>query len=420
MSKDHRNQIAIAKKRCIKDYPWLFEAFFKLDPRPKQGCNTIAIDPHLRLYYDPELVQTMDMADIVYQIKKATLAPILLHGKRGVTVTGTKSGMEAWCTASDVVINDLLALDGQAIPDDARQSANTVCSQGYPLPGDLSIEQYFRLLYESAEEEEDDPNGPDEGQGEGQGEPDGSGKHGQPQPYEDPYAPPKLGEDADGITDEELDNLREALVDRRGSDSMSRSGCHALASMVAETAEHKISPQELLRMAICTDLAKAKKGFDCPTYKRPARRPSLSKFVRPSYLSPTPKVCVIVDVSSSMGEKDIKLAFGMIDTVFNGMRVDEIRVIGANTNINTDQSVRKLKEVELKLGGGTSMDVAVDRVMSEPTNKLPDLCILVTDGGTDWPSQTSVPFIACCTRPERDKPLWTKVPNWMKLVYMVD
>lgn len=432
---DAQTKIAAAKSKCIKDYPWMFEAFFKLDPRPKDGCGTIATDSHLRLYYDPEVVMQSDMNMLTYRIKAATLPPILLHGSRGKTVTNTKSGMDAWCTASDVVVNDLLQHDNQWIPYDAKTFSNTEDIDGMTLPRDLSMEQYFRLLYQQ-DEPEQDPNGDGntdgdgdgdgdsagnpgvDDSGDGTGESDGSGKHGQPQSWEDPYETPKLGEDSDGVTEQELDDLRESMVERRGSDSMSQSGCQALSSMAAETNEHKISAQELLRMAICTDLSKMKRGHDVPSYKRPARRPSWSSFVRPSYQSPEPSVCVVVDVSSSMSTDEIKLAFGMIDTVFKGMRVKELRVVGANVDINTDQIVRRLEEVDLKLGGGTCMKTAVNRIMSAPPSKLPDLTILVTDGGTYWPDKTPTPFLACITGPEGT--YHPAKPDWMKLVYMVD
>ena len=128
----------------------------------------------------------------------------------------------------------------------------------------------------------------------------------------------------------------------------------------------------------------------------------------------------MVDVSGSMGTDDIELAFGMIDTALTGMKCRQLRVVGANSNINTDQIVTKMSDVDLHLGGGTRMDVAVNRVMSEPPSTIPDLLILVTDGGTDWPEKTKAPFVACITRPESADPLWAEAPDWMSLVYMVD
>ena len=66
------------------------------------------------------------------------------------------------------------------------------------------------------------------------------------------------------------------------------------------------------------------------------------------------------------------------------------------------------------------MDEAINKVMDVPMSKIPDLVILVTDGGTAWPDKSKTPFIACVTRPESSNPLWNRCPDWMNLVYMVD
>ena len=91
----------------------------------------------------------------------------------------------------------------------------------------------------------------------------------------------------------------------------------------------------------------------------------------------------------------------------SGFNLEVYRTIGESVGPNLNSGV----------GGNI-----VHKVMDVPTSKLPDLVILVTDGGTDWPDRdkTKTPFISCVTRPESIDPLWKPCPDWMSLVYMVD
>ena len=418
-------KIQAARISARKSYPWIAPFLIRLDPREKAGCNTIATDLHGRLYYDPEIVEQLSADQLAYEVKKATMPLVLNHGRRASTVVHDKRSQEVWSKASDIVVNELMILDRQHVPQSATTTANTFDEDGRELPSHLSLEQYYGILYSQVEEEEGGGGGGDGPVEEGKGPVDeplegGKSKDGQDKPWEDEYEPPKLGEDSEGLDDQTQDELRKEMVDKRGSDSMSRSGNNALETMAAKVAGHKISPQQLLRMAIVKSLDGRKQGFDSPTYRRVSRRPSVSSFLRPTYESPTPRICVMVDVSGSMGTDDIELAFGMIDTALTGMKCRQLRVVGANTDINTDQIVTKMSDVDLDIGGGTKMDVAVNKIMAEPPSTIPDLLILVTDGGTYWPKQTKAPFVACITRPEDQDPLWEKAHDWMPLIYMVD
>ena len=101
------------------------------------------------------------------------------------------------------------------------------------------------------------------------------------------------------------------------------------------------------------------------------------------------------------------------------MKLDEVRVIGADTKIASDQkSVRKSSSVKLSGGGGTRLNTVVNDLLSEPANSLPDLLIVVTDGGTPWPDKNRVPFIACITCEEGKGHIPYKPPSWMPVVYV--
>jgi predicted metal-dependent peptidase len=120
-----------------------------------------------------------------------------------------------------------------------------------------------------------------------------------------------------------------------------------------------------------------------------------------------------------MSRHERELGLGMVDLALKGMKLDEVRVIGADTKIASDQkSVRKSTSVKLSGGGGTRLDTVVNELLSEPANSLPDLLIIVTDGGTAWPDKSRVPFIACITNEEGKGYMPYKPPSWMPVVYV--
>lgn len=414
----HAGKVRAGLIKGRNSYPWIAPLLIRTSVREKAGCETIAMDAHARLYYDPDLVDSLTVDEVAYHIKKSALAVILRHGKRAVNFVTDKNSEQCWEKASNIVVNGLLEYDNQSVPESAATACNVTDSNGKTLPRQLSIEEYYRLILTDEEEQED---GDDDGK-QSVDLPGCSGQNGSQQDYEDEFSDPEIGGDADGMTDGEIDKIRDGMVEQRGGDSMSRSGNSALANMVDETASHKVSPQTLLKMAVSKNINQRKRGFDYRTYKRTSRRESIGGFLRPTWESPVPSVCVIVDVSQSMTDEDIELAFGMIDTAFKGMKLRQLRVVGANTSVNSDQIVSSLSGVKLKRGGGTAMDDAVHKVMDVPTKDLPDLVILVTDGGTQWPDRdkTKTPFISCVTRAESEDPLWRPCPDWMKLVYMID
>ena len=62
--------------------------------------------------------------------------------------------------------------------------------------------------------------------------------------------------------------------------------------------------------------------------------------------------------------------------------------------------------IEVKGRGGTAMDEAV--YWLENNNLVGDVCILLTDGYTQWPTKKSFPFITCITT-DAPGPDWGRV-----------
>lgn len=436
-----RMKMTVAIRQSCRDWVWFATPLIRLRPKEKPGIGTIGADTRFNLYYDPEYVDGLSMDDLIYKIKESVAAPFLRHHERGRQLIYDAHSQAAFTKASKISLNTMFQADGQHIPDGEPTVDNTTLKDGTRLAKDMCLEEYFSYFLAEEEDEGDDhgPQNPDgdgegegegggsgsgEGDGEGEGDgdqphsdppPGGSSQDGQPRPWEDEPQHTGMDEPSDGVTDGELNSIRQDMLDNC-SNNMSKFGGGDFSRTVKDMQKPQLKPHQLLRMAIASNINRFRRGTKEQTYRRPSRRTRpCDPFIRPSYIDPTPSIAVVVDTSGSMSRSDIKLAMGVIDMAIKNMNVDDIRVVSGDTEIRNDQrKIKRLSEVDLQGGGGTNMARIIDTVLSEPDNKLPDLVLLVTDGGTGWPVEKhKVPFVACITGEYR---LWGTPPDWMPKV----
>ena len=435
---DARTKITLAIRQGCRDWPWLATLLLRARPVEKTGIGTVGCDQRLKFYFDPEFVDATEMRDLTYLVKRSVVHPILRHPKRGEWIITDQKTQQAFALASELSAHQMFSADGQYIPDNANTVYSFRMKDGSQLPHSLCLEEYFsEILKDIAEDEntsEDDSVGQlvggtegdisseDHGTQDSDGnptdsppQPQGSSQDGQPREWEDV---PEPDQPEEGVSKDELDRLVKHLSDT-ASEEMSRVGGADFALSADGVARPKIRPEQLLRQAIAKKVSKFRRGSDQQTFRRPSRRfrPS-DEFIRPSYIKPTPNVTVVVDTSASMTERDIKLGLGMVELAIKGMQLGSVRVVSGDTDIKNDQkNISNASQVIAKGGGGTCMDRIVNKILSEPENQLPDLLILVTDGGTDWPAKHKTPFVACVTRTKGCFMLDTP-PEWMPLVHV--
>lgn len=435
---DARTKITLAIRQGCRDWPWLATLLLRARPVEKTGIGTVGCDQRLKFYFDPEFVDATEMRDLTYLVKRSVVHPILRHPKRGQWIITDQKTQQAFALASELSAHQMFSADGQYIPDNANTIHSFRMKDGSQLPQGLCLEEYFSEILkditedenqpeddspqdsgsnqQSSPSEDDSPQDPDDNPTDSPPQPQGSSQDGQPREWEDV---PEPDQPEEGVSKDELDRLVKHLSET-ASHEMSRVGGADFALSAAGVARPKIRPEQLLRQAIAKKVSKFKRGSDQQTFRRPSRRfrPS-DEFIRPSYIKPTPNVTVVVDSSGSMGRDDIKLGLGMVDLAIKGMQLGEVRVVSGDTDIKNDQkSITRVSDVEIKGGGGTNMARIVNKILSEQDNQQPDLLILVTDGGTDWPDKHKIPFVACVTRTKEDAYLWQSPPEWMPLVHV--
>lgn len=428
---DARTKFTVAMKQSCVDLPQIATLLLRLSPREKQGIGTVGADERLRFYYDPEIVESMSLEDLSFEQKMAVTHAFLGHAARGSFIDGSKQSTEAWRKATRISAVEFLKNYGQQVPDHAPCCDNTTDSNGKFLPKGLCSEEYFSILLETPEQEpepepdvdgeEEGGSGQDDGQEQGQGGPSsegGSVQDSQPREWEDQFNDNDINSRPDGATDAELEAMQAKMSE--GFKSMGRSCSGDFQMLQNKVNKPKLRPEQLLRMAIASNITKFRRGTKHPTYRRVSRRQQFGDpIIRPSHIDPTPKVTVVVDTSASMSRQERELGLGVVDLALKGMKLDEVRVVGADTKIASDQkNIRNVSSVRLSGGGGTCLDLVVNQLLSEPANSLPDLLILVTDGGTEWPSKNKVPFVACITAEDGGAYIPYKPPSWMPLVYV--
>ena len=172
----------------------------------------------------------------------------------------------------------------------------------------------------------------------------------------------------------------------------------------------KLDPKKLLTGVIVAQTNQVTNGSgDKYSYARPSRRARADGMLRPKPFNRVPQIVVVVDTSGSMSERDLKLSLGLVDKVIKGLHMSSgLRVIAGDTEAQSDQIVTDVNKIELKGGGGTEMDVLIENLAQDRKHK-PDLCIVCTDGYTEWPSKkVKFPVVACLTGDCATPPDWIK------------
>lgn len=194
-----------------------------------------------------------------------------------------------------------------------------------------------------------------------------------------------------GMSETDVENLRRDTA----RDIMEHEKSHGRGSVPGELVRNaeeilkgtRVDWKKDMRAAVSRSVrtVRGRKQYDTKTHNR--RLANVSKYIFPGTVTPTPNISIAVDTSGSMGQTELGLALGQIQSILNQAgsksRVDFIAVDAHSTE---PSELKKLSDVTLKGGGGTDMGVAI-KSFDERKKNRPDLGIIVTDGGTPWPTE---------------------------------
>lgn len=124
------------------------------------------------------------------------------------------------------------------------------------------------------------------------------------------------------------------------------------------------------------------------TYRRINRRMSQGSFIFPGMVKYEPSAILGIDTSGSMTRKDYEPVLAELEAIVRTTlrSKDKFRAFCVDAAATEPKVVRSVKELDLRGGGGTAMEVSIKSVELIPLRNQPDIFILATDGGTSWPA----------------------------------
>ncbi len=386
-----------ARLKACKLWPYGAHSILSLIPVESDKVPTMGVDQYWRLYYNPTFLANMPIQEAAGVILHEVYHLLMRHHKRAKFIVDTTDPFAAlqWNIAADLAINHLLKEEGVALP------ANGAFVENTPYDPGLTAEAYYLQIRKDATPVTLVP------------QPGGSCSDGIPRPWEMDN-PDEC--DTPGMGDAEAEAAIHKVAEKvsKGTPGSHRGG--GMMDWAKKILSPQIDPRRQL-LGLVRQAVDHVTGIGAFTYQRPNRRSSADSPL-PANVAPVPRITVIVDTSGSMGNVDLGLAVGVIGKVLKSLNNrDGIRVLCADTQVESVAKIFNPKSLQLHGGGGTRMDLAIEAAAAEKPK--PQLIIVATDGETRWPDPVGVPVVACITT---EKGSYTSsgysAPSWIKTIYV--
>jgi predicted metal-dependent peptidase len=338
-------------------------------------CQTACVDTRGRIGLAPAFAATLDDAELACLVAHELSHLIYRHSER-------RDGREpkAWNVACDMALNQILVDAGMRLPEGGL----------LPKPEwhDWPAEQIFDHL----PRQQGEGDGEGEGEGEGGGSPramqgcgptqakgtDGDGTDGEGQ-----------GEGQGGTSDEQKwREVAAACAVMHNSSSRSDGGGTAL-SRLFDVPQPRVRWDKILRHGLHQALASH--GRDDQTWSRRSRR-STPNVILPGWQALRAKVCVWVDNSGSVSDRDLSVAVQRVWEICKDVQGVQVflvvhdHVVRHAGWINARTPVPTIRDHANKGRGGTVFEVAHTRTAEEKCHF--DWAVHLTDGECPWPSPT--------------------------------
>jgi predicted metal-dependent peptidase len=401
--------IQTARLYLATEHPYVAGVLWNLRPVEKLGMGTMGVDEHWRLYYDPAVDQKWNEEEVCavlfhevnhilrnHQID-CRAKPFMHCTPPNPTCELCHEHATRWNWAGDAEINPGLRKLGFKLPQEG------IFPDKFGLPDGLLAEDY----YDKFDKQNQPPNG--KGKGKGQGKPGGhvcgsiAGNKGE---WED-QAPPS---EADKLSDTEKGLIIRDVAKKIEEHVRQHGNVPAGLELWAHDILHpKVPWQKELRVSSLRNIAECA-GKREYSFKRPHRRQAMNPTIMPTLRDFKPRVGIIRDTSGSMGNSDHARTLGETKGILEALG-GEVVDIEVDCAVHAVKKVKSIREIKLQGGGGTDMGVGIDHAAGLKP-KL-DLCVVLTDGYTPWPSQPP-PFK--CIVVLTQAACKDQVPTWAKTI----
>ena len=170
-----------------------------------------------------------------------------------------------------------------------------------------------------------------------------------------------------------------------------------------------------LRTRIQRSVAKAK-GQQDYSYARPGRRQGIMpSVIFPSMVKPEPTVCVVGDTSGSMYGLLESLA-SEVNGICKSVGLSRVVFIGCGAGIHMTERISSGGGLGLAARGGTDMRVGIEA--AEKLRPRPNICIVLTDGLTPWPSKAPSRMQVIVGVIGDSRTCVDRVPKWARAIHI--
>lgn len=383
LTADESRALSAARLVAVEMAPYLAHAIFAMRPLAAEGLETFAVDRHWRLYVDPvtmdEFGPQVSGAVLVHEVNHL----IRDHAGRAKDL-GAQVDHERWNIATDAAINDDLISAGMPLPE------WVVTPEKLGLDSNGIEESYYGALPAQAPQQ-------DVGCGSGAGDPT---QGWEPSP-DSPTAP--------GLDDGQVTITRRRVAHE--IDDAVRQGRGTVPGGLARWANTELAapsvPWRKVLAGMVRRAAALTTGRITYTYARPGRR-HLPGIVTPSMRAPKLTVVAVGDTSGSMTASDLEAALSEVTGIAKAAG-GTIRYLACDAEASAARTIRSARDVTMVGGGGTDMRVGI--AAAEKLRPAPDVIVVLTDGGTPWPSEpTRANLIIALTRPHT----LPSIPAWAR------
>lgn len=139
--------------------------------------------------------------------------------------------------------------------------------------------------------------------------------------------------------------------------------------------------------------------------------------IYPKLFTRTPRLLLVLDTSGSMFSRT-QNALAEIESICASSRAS-LEVHCVDWDVYDKQSIRSVRDLKIKGGGGTSMKRGIEQIMESRKFRDIDLMVLVTDGETDYPDKSTlgrVPLIVAVINESRNA--MEGIPAYIKGIYV--
>lgn len=350
--------LAAARLMAFSASPYLAQLLAAMTWVAVPGLGTVAIDPRVRVYVDPEAIHAWGPTTTSAVLLHEAHHVLRGHGERGAALDVTTRDQFRWNMAADCEINDDLVRAKTPLP------AGGLVPSDFDLPDGLVAEAYYRALGRT------DP--PTELRDCGSGA--GGARRSWELANDDATVP--------GLSPIDVE-LRRRLV----AETIRAMPPGTVPGDLRRWAEARDEPQIPWQRVLQAELRRAvgySRGRTDYTYQRPSRRQPPGPGPRlPALHSPLLEVVVVVDTSASVDGDLLDALLCEVAGVLRSTPDRTITAISCDTTPTVTRRVRYPRDITLVGGGGTDLSAGLEACVG--LRPRPNVIIVLTDGDTPWP-----------------------------------